>query len=96
MWTLLDEKVATQHHGGLGRTRHCQYGNANHHCSAPPEDFPVLDNFVGYHVNGDLSMQTPSPRPVWSHYGAHGRTIRSVLIGDCGIQPVWAKGDKPT
>ena len=47
-------RCTTQHHGGLGRTWHRRYRDANGDSLSCTRRFPLLDNFVGYHEN-DLS-----------------------------------------
>ena len=39
--------------------------------SATPEDFPLLDNFVGYHENGDLSDATTVAKALYNLITAH-------------------------
>ena len=54
--------------------------------SASEEDFPLLDNFVGYHVNGwTCPMQTPSPRRcmVSLRRTRKGNQVSVLTLGIC-------------
>ena len=61
MDALLGGRCTTQHHA-VSVAPALSIRNANSDSLGRARRFPLLDNFVGYHENGDLSMLIPSPR----------------------------------